>query len=121
MERMKNEEIITKINAALGYLRNGESITIEKLRLENDTENFNVIGWSEFINFENLTKSQSLKDLEEVKEVFSRIANVSEEFRNFVKDKTIVYNLYFDDAGKASIAICSEKDGLVKWHINIER
>lgn len=41
------------------------------------------------------------------------------ELKNFISNKKVIYNLYFDDSGKASIVICFEKDGIVYWEIEL--
>ena len=114
------EEITEKIKAALEYLRMHEPVHLEGLRLENNPLIFNVIGWSEFSNFKQLNKAQSLKELEGVKHFFYSIINISDEFSSFVNGKNIEFHLYFDDYGKGSIAICSERNNIVEWQINLE-
>ena len=39
------------------------------------------------------------------------------DLKNFILNKKVVFNLYFDDYGKASIIICTEHDGIVEWKL----
>ena len=48
------------------------------------------------------------------------MVDASQELRNFIVSKKIEYNLYFDDYGRGSIIICSEKDGIVKWEMELK-
>lgn len=41
----------------------------------------------------------------------------SSELKSFISDKKTEYNLYFDDYGKGSIIICSERGNVVEWEV----
>lgn len=76
------------------------------------------MGWSQYSNFLNLTKSNSLKELSEIKNIFFDMSNISEDLKKFIVNKSIDYVLCYDDGGKASINICSEMDGVFKWLVD---
>ena len=103
-----------RIKTAIEFLKDGQSFSVGDLRLEIENKIVTVTGWSQYSYIENLTKHQALKELDEIKISFKRMLDTSTELRNFIADKKIEYNLYFDDYGKGSIIICSEKDG-VEW------
>lgn len=44
----------------------------------------------------------------------------SEELRMFITDKEVEYYLSYDDNGKASINLCSEKHQVLKWYIDLK-
>ena len=79
-----------------------------------------VTGWSQYKNFDNLTKQKTLDELKELKDLFIKIVNAFPTLKNFIVNKSIIFNLYFDDYGKASIPICSEKNCKVEWMINLK-
>lgn len=79
-----------------------------------------VTGWSQYTNFSNLTKQQCLNELKEIKVLFLRMVEASSEFKEFVKDKSAEFNLYFDDYGKGSICLCSEKEKIITWEANVK-
>ena len=110
-----------RIKIALEFLKEGKSFTIGELRLGAEKPGIiEVIGWSRYTNFANLTKQQCLKELEEIKELFYEMVNTSLELKHFIKDQSIEFHLYFDDYGKASIALCSEIKKLITWEANIK-
>jgi len=110
-----------RIKTALEFLKNGQSFTVGELRLVAEKDGIlEVIGWSQYKNFENLTKQHSLKELEEIKDIFQRMVNVSKDLKNFIKNKSVEFNLYFDDYGKGSIGICSEKDKILAWEVDLK-
>ena len=110
-----------RIETALEFLKDGQSFTVGDLRLGVESPGIvKVTGWSRYNNFVNLTKQRSLKELEEVKTIFCKMVDASLRLKDFVKDKSIEFNLYFDDYGKGSISICSEKDGKIKWEIDLK-
>src|SRR5688500_3498871 len=106
-------------NSDLVHLKNGEPVTVEDLRLKLDNVTFHVIGWSQYQNLPNFSQVIAIRELKEIKDLFTRIINSSKELAEFVATKKIVYHLYFDDYGKASIVICSEIDGIVEWYITL--
>jgi hypothetical protein len=102
-------------------LKDGQSFTVGDLRLGMSSSYLlTITGWSQYLNFSNLIKSNSLDELAEIKSIFSDMVSTSSDLRKFIADKTLEYILCYDDGGKASIDICSEKDGVVKWHINLK-
>jgi hypothetical protein len=109
-----------RIKIALEYLKNGQSFTIGDLRLSMGNPNLlTVTGWSRYLNFSNLTKVNSLSELTEIKNIFSDMIAASDDLKKFIVDKSIEYVLCFDDGGKASIDICSEMDGVMKWKVEL--
>lgn len=110
-----------KLKIAIEFLKDGKSFPVEGLRFEiGDNNTFIVIGWSDYLNFENLTKKNSLIKLELIKDLFKYMCETSAELRDFIIGKEVVYQLYYDDAGKLSIPICLERSGIVKWEANIK-
>ena len=109
-----------KIQIALEFLKDGQSFTIGDLRLNiSNSDLLIVTGWSQYLNFSNLTKVNSLKELAEIKHLFSNMVKFSDNLKRVVVDKTIEYILCYDDGGKASINICSEKNGILEWQIEL--
>lgn len=109
------------IKTAIEFLKDGQPFTVAELRLSIEENNtLRVTGWSQCINFENLTTRQSVKELEEIKVIFKKMIEVSLELQAFIQGKSIEYSLFFDDYGKVSIPICSEKKGLVLWEVDIK-
>jgi hypothetical protein len=110
-----------KIQLALAFLSEGKSILIDDFRLEIDSSNtLTVTGWSQFLNFANLSKHSCLRELEEIKSIFLRMIDSSAEFEKFMVGKEVEYILCYDDAGKLSIDICSEKNGIIEWRIELK-
>ncbi len=109
-----------RIKTAIEFLRDGQSFTIGEIRLENEKSGvIKVTGWSQYKNFANLTKQKSLRELEEIKALFYKMVKVSPDLRSFIENKSIEFNLYFDDYGKGSIGICSEKDKILAWEADL--
>lgn len=109
-----------RIKIALEFLKDGQSFTVEDLRLSMGNSNLlTVTGWSQYLNFSNLTKVNSLSELTEIKNIFSNMIAASDDLKRFIIDKSIEYVLCYDDGGKASIDICSEMDGVVKWKVEL--
>lgn len=109
-----------RIKIALEFLKDGQSFSVGNLRLGMSSSNLlTVIGWSQYLNFSNLTKANSLSELTEIKNIFSDMIAASDDLRRFIVDKSIEYVLCYDDGGKASIDICSEMDGVINWKVEL--
>lgn len=109
-----------RIKTAVEFLKDGQSFRVGDLRLGFEMNIVNITGWSQYSSIENLSKKQSLEELNEIKTLFKQMIEVSTELRNFIIDKKVEYNLYFDDYGRVSIIICSEKDGVIKWEMDLK-
>lgn len=110
-----------RVELAVDFLKKGQPFTVGDLRFELEDKNgFIVIGWSQYLNFTGLTKATSIEELSQVKAIFSDILDGSQELKKFVADKLIEYRLCFDDGGKASIDICSEKSGIITWIVDLK-
>jgi len=110
-----------RIRTALEFLKDGQSFTVGELRLGAEKPGvIEVTGWSQYTNFANLTKKQCLRELEEIKALFYKMVDTSPGLKDFIEDKSAEFNLYFDDYGKGSIGLCSEKDKKVTWEVDIK-
>ncbi len=110
-----------RIKIALDFLKDGQSFTVENLRLRmSDSKLLTVTGWSRYINFLNLTKANSLIELAEIKNIFSDLIASSDDLKRFIIGKSLEYVLCYDDGGKVSIEICSEIDEVVNWKIELK-
>jgi hypothetical protein len=108
----------SKIKIAIEFLKDGKSFRIDDIRLGlTEFGDIEVAGWSQYVNIENITKGSSLQELGEIKSLFFEMIESSSELKDFIRGKNIVYSLYYDDYGKASISICSEKEGILKWEL----
>src|ERR1700724_2863566 len=97
-----------RVETAIEFMKEGRSFPIGNLRFGiNDTGNIEVAGWSNYLEFSNLTKDRSTEELNNTKSLFFRIVNTFPKLKEFIKGKDIEYRLYFNDAGKTSITICS--------------
>jgi|SRR5688572_25491760 hypothetical protein len=111
-----------RIKAAVDFLKDGKSFRIDDIRL--GLIEFGVIevaGWSQYVHIENITKNRALQELDEIKALFSQMVESSPELKDFIQGKNIVYSLYYDDYGKASINVCTEKTGILEWGLNLEQ
>ncbi len=109
-----------RIKTALVFLKEGQFFTVGDLKLSSEkTGVIEVTGWSQYTNYANLTKRQCLMELEEIKDLFYKMVNISPELQDFIKDKSMEFNLFFDDYGKGSILLCSEKQKTINWDSEI--
>ena len=67
-----------------------------------------------------ITESIALSELKKIKNLFDDIIRQYSIRKEFITQKQVVYNLYFDDYGKTSILICSEKANILTWKIKLK-
>ena len=117
---MTDDEIFAILANVKQLLQNNQSLKVGDLTLHfKDNRELKVIGWTNFIHFENLTKQQSLIELNEIKDLFRLMLNSSKDLENFAQNKTIKYFLCYNDAGKCGIEICSEDNGQTFWQAQL--
>ena len=91
---MTDAEILTKLKNVKHLLQDNQSLKVGDLTLNSkDNSELTVIGWTNFIYFENLTKRQSLIDLNEIKDLFRLMLNSSKDLESFAENRTIKYFL----------------------------
>ena len=108
-----------RIKTAVKFLKDGQSFKVGDLKLGIESSGvMYVIGWSRYYSLENLTKSGALRELREIKYLFQMMVDTSADLKEFVQNRSIEYNLAFN-YGQGSIGICSEKDKVLTWEINL--
>jgi hypothetical protein len=86
----------------------------------NDSGRLLVTGWTNTSNFNNISKETFLRELKDLKSLFSDLSRAFPEFNEILKRKGLLieYRIAYDDSGKAGIWICSEIEGLINWFID---
>ncbi len=117
---MADDKFLIILKGVKQLLQDNQSLKVGDLtlRLKNNTE-LAVTGWTNFTHFKNLTKRQSLIELNEIKEVFRLMLNCSKDLADFAQNKTISYFLNYADSGKCGIEICNEENGQVFWQAQL--
>jgi len=109
-----------KIDIAVEFMKKNQTAKVGDLRLgANSLNEIEVAGWSNYSNLKNITKQIALKELQEIKDLFSEMVETSNKLKFFLIGKSIKHILYYDDAGKASITICTEEDGKIEWKVPV--
>ena len=117
---MTDDDILTSLKNVKQLLQDNQSLKVGDLTLRlKENEELTVIGWTNFIHFENLTKRRTLIELNEIKNLFRLMLNSSKNLAEFAENKTIKYFLNYDDAGKCGIEICSEENGQIFWQAQV--
>ena len=117
---MTDDTILAILKNVKQLLQDNQSLRVGDLTLnsKNNSELI-IVGYTNFIHFENLTKRQSLIELNEIKNLFRVMLNSSNDLADFAENKTIKYFLHYDDAGKCGIGICSEENGQIFWQVQL--
>ena len=116
---MDTNELQPRIKTALILLADGHSLNVGDLTFScKDKRHFSVSGWTNNNLLENVTQQSALTELKDIKSMFSKMVDTSNELSEFIKDKQIEYYLGYD-YGMGSIGICSEKGGQLKWETEL--
>jgi len=109
------------IETALVFLKENRPYRVGDLLLGIDEEHdFFVTGSSGCFYFESITKSGSLKELQEIKALFNKMVAQSPGLAAFVKGRKVKYHLAFDD-GRCGIGICSEENDVITWMVKLSK
>lgn len=63
-----------------------------------------------------ISKEKAVEELNQLIDEFKTITNEAKEFKNYIKNRSIEYNLVFD-SGNAGINICKIKNGIIEIYI----
>ena len=110
-----------KIREQIWRIANGIPFRMNNMTIRTtDSGKLLVTGWTETMNFKNISKEQILQELEELKSSFANLSKSFNDLNDIVKRNhlTIEFHMAYDDAGKASIGLCSELEGKVNWYID---
>lgn len=112
---MVDSSTLRRLKNAIEFLKDNKSFKVGDLLLDSkDSISITVTGWTEFNHLKNLTKRQALKELNEIKELFTQLVTTSKNFADFSQNKMIKYCLGYD-TGKGGIQICSEQNAKLVW------
>ena len=116
---MNTEELRHRIKNALILLADGHSLNVGDLTFGCKNKNhFSVSGWTNNNLLENVTKQSALSELKDIKSLFSKMVDASNELSEFIKDKQIEYYLGYD-YGMGGLGICYEKNGQMIWETEL--
>jgi hypothetical protein len=99
----------------LAAFSKGGYLNIKNLRLENRTGVISVSGWSQYLNFSSITQETALRELAAIKTSYLHLIVNAPQLKDLIGSRPIEYILCYDDAAKASVDICKEKDGVMHW------
>lgn len=113
------DNLTRKIEVAVKLLKNGQSYNFGNIRLGIEKPNcIFITGWTQYSTLHYLNKQIALRELENVKNMFSKLVDLSTELKNFAEGKEIEYNLAYS-YGMGSIGICSEKEGTILREVEL--
>ena len=113
---MSTDEIRTKIwRIADGIPFKMGNMTIRTT----DSEKLLVLGWTDVIYFENITKDKIIQEFGELKSSFSDLRESFSELDDIIKlnNLTVEFHMAYNDYGKVGIGLCSEIEGEINWYI----
>jgi hypothetical protein len=111
--------LLERIKGAIGIIREGQPFKLGDLLITRQDKNtLSVTGWTQHLYLNQLTKSNAAEELVHIKQDFQKLVSSSSDWKDFLNDKTIQYNLDYDEFGKG-IGICNEINGEIKWLIDL--
>jgi hypothetical protein len=109
------------IRQRIWLIADGIPLKLDSLTIRtSDSDKLLVTGWTNTINFSNISKENILQELNDLKCSFSDLLKKFPELNDIVKGNglTIEYHMAYDDSGKAGIGLCSEIEGRLNWYID---
>jgi hypothetical protein len=117
---MTEEELQHRIKSALALLSEGSSLKVGDLTFgSNDKTHFSVSGWTRSTRLQSLTKQSALAELKDIKLLFSKMIDASQELADFIHGRQVEYSLGYD-YGMGALRICSEYEGQIKWETELQ-
>jgi hypothetical protein len=86
---VNREELKDRLRSALKLLSDGQGFKVSDLHIAyKDKILFSVTGWSQNILLENVTRQSALTELKEIKSLFQKMVEASDELSDFIKNQT---------------------------------
>ncbi|MFN9112297.1 MAG: hypothetical protein ACK5XN_19700 [Bacteroidota bacterium] len=112
--------MMDRVKTALEFLKVGGSFAVGELRLCAERPGvIEIVGWTQYTNYANLTKPQCLRELGEIKDIFYKMVDSSRELYEFINAKSLEFQLCYDDNAKGSILLCTEIENRVTWEVKL--
>jgi len=108
-----------EIRAKIWRIADGIPFNIGNMTIRTtDSGKLLVIGLTDVIYFENITKDKVIEEFDALKSSFSDLRESFSELDNIIKlnNLTVEFHMAYND-GKARVGLCSEIDGKINWHI----
>ena len=91
---MEIEELTSRIKNALILLADGHSFNVGELTFGcKDKNHFSVSGWTNNNLLQNVKRQSALEELKDIKSLFSKMVDASNELSEFIKERKIEYYL----------------------------
>jgi hypothetical protein len=109
------DDLVNRLNTSVEFLKDGMAFKVGQfvIGLE-DPNTIYVNGSSDFYHIENLSQEIATKELADIKLEFEAIMSKASNFLNYLKNKSIEYNLLID-TGTAGVLMAKEKNGSMEF------
>lgn len=109
------------ISERIDLIAEGFPFQLDNLSIKADSGKLLVTGWTNTIEFKDLSKKEILEELALLKMTFSELSNSYPELNRLASSNlTIEYHMAYSDYSKAGIGLCSEIEGRLDWYIDID-
>jgi hypothetical protein len=108
------------VRERIWLIANGIPLSLGNMTIKTtDSGKLLVTGWTNTINFENISKANLLQELDDLKSSFLNLSKSFKELTDIVMINNLIieYHMAYDDSGKAGIGLCSEINGKIYWYI----
>lgn len=109
------------IRKRIWLLADGIPLKLDGMTIRtSDSGKLLVLGWTNAIDFSNISRENVIQELADLKSSFSDISKSFTEINDIINGNslTIEYNISYDDSGKTDITLCSEIEGNLNWYIS---
>jgi hypothetical protein len=110
-----NEDLVSRLETAISFLQDGMPFTVGSFVLRKTKHGrLHVYGDSSCYYIENVQLSTARIELQQMKEGFLELMNLSRKFKDFAQESAGIDFILVYNAGTAGIPICAEIEGEFK-------
>jgi hypothetical protein len=109
------------IRQRIWLIADGIPLKLDSMTIQTtDSNKLLVTGWTNTVNFENITKEKVLSEPRNLKSSFTDLTSSFSELNDIItgNELTVEFHIAYDDSGKVGIGLCSEINGNIKWYLN---
>ena len=110
-----------RLKAATDFVREGLSLSVGDVVLRSeDNTTLCVAGWSRSPALEMVTQQSALDELSEVIDIYNKMMKMCPNLLELAEKNQVAFSLSLDYGKMGEIKICSMKNSVVTWDVNLK-
>jgi len=112
---------LQRLTIAASLVNEGRSMRVGDIRLGAEPPDvLTVTGWTRSSSLENLTRTEALAELAEIKLLFDEMVAICPNLLELAGKRWVEFCLGYD-YGMGAVGVCSERNGIITWEVELKK